>query len=124
MIAVDWHDTREMRFELPPDLPDHRTPKGKRPLRPRWMRVEFSLHQPSGRTYIHVELAGTKIENDATYGRSSIGQTSRRSFGTPWGINRPDSTLATFDELGLPEWARPYIEDNWPQWWPTEEKAA
>lgn len=116
MIAEEFHDTREMRFDLPGDLPAHRTPKGQRPLQPTWLRITYSLRYPSGRAHIRVELAGKKLENDAAFGRSTVGQVSRRSFGTPWDRGRPATAPATFDELGLPEWARPYVEDNRPAW--------
>lgn len=121
MIAKSYTDTREMRFDLPDGLPEHLTPKGQRPIQPTNLEVAFSRTSPRGRTHIHVELFGRKLHNDAKYSRSTLGDSARRSFGTPWSRDRRDDAPATFDELGLPEWVRPYVELNRPTWCPGEE---
>ena len=121
VIAEVYTDDRKMRFDLPADLPKHRTPKGARPIQPEALTITYSRTYPSGRPHICVELFGRKLHNDAKYGRSTVGDGARRTFSTPWSRGRSDDALATFDELGLPEWARPYVELNRPDWCPGGE---
>lgn len=131
MRTDEFTDSREMRFELPSGLPPHLTPAGKRPIQPSWMKITYSITYsityPLGSPHVWVELYGGKLENDApSYRRSTVGDTVRRSFSNYTAARYMRDAAqepVAFDDLRLPEWVRPYVEDNRPPWCPAPRSA-